>query len=249
MANILIAEDEEILRISLQFKLKKYWPQAAIISSVASGTDALAKIDKLKPDVAFLDIQMGDLTGIEVAQQSKHPCHIVFITAYDKYAIEAFDAGAIDYLLKPYSDSRLKACIERVNSQLLSAPVDIKQLLSAIPSKPQEYLSRIKIQIGNKFWLLSVDEVICFKACGRYIKVLTKDREALVRMPLKHLLAQLNPDQFWQIHRSTIINVEHLNHVQTADGEQLYAVMNQFTESLPVSRSYSQLFRSLSADT
>ncbi|BAJ04288.1 LytR/AlgR family response regulator transcription factor [Shewanella violacea] len=249
MANILIAEDEEILRTSLQFKLNKYWPQANIISSVATGTDALKALNSLKPDVAFLDIQMGDLTGIEVVQQTNHNFHAVFITAYDKYAIEAFDAGAIDYLLKPYSDQRLKDCIERVNARLSSVPADIKQLLSAIPGNREHFLNRIKIQIGNKFWLLSVDDIICFKACGRYVRVLTKDREALVRLPLKHLLSQLNPDIFWQIHRSTVINVEHLDHVQTADGEQLYALMKKLDEPLPVSRSYSYLFRSLSMDS
>jgi DNA-binding LytR/AlgR family response regulator len=248
MVNIVIAEDEEILRLNLERKLQVHWPQGNIIASVKCGKDALASIDTLKPDVVFLDIQMGDLTGIEVVQQSKHNCHVVFITAYDKYAIDAFEAGAIDYLLKPYSDKRLKECIERLNVRLASTPIDIKQLLGNISSNHDRYLKWLKIQIGSKFWLLDIKEIICFKACGRYVKVLTKDREALVRMPLKSLSLQLDPEVFWQVHRSTILSIKHLDFVQTSDAEQMHAHMKQLEEPLPVSRSFAHLFRNLTVD-
>ncbi|NQZ27170.1 MAG: response regulator transcription factor [Colwellia sp.] len=248
MVNIVIAEDEEILRLNLERKLQSHWPQGNIIASVKCGKDALSSIDTLKPDVVFLDIQMGDLTGIEVIQQSKHNCHVVFITAYDKYAIEAFEAGAIDYLLKPYSDKRLKDCIDRLNVRLASTPIDIKQLLGNISSSNDRYLKWLKIQIGSKFWLLDIKDIICFKACGRYVKVLTKDREALVRMPLKSLSLQLDPDVFWQVHRSTILSIEHLDYVQTSDAEQMHAHMKKLVEPLAVSRSFAHLFRNLTVE-
>jgi len=248
MVNIVIAEDEEILRINLERKLKNHWPQGNIIASAKCGKEALESIENLKPDVVFLDIQMGDLTGIEVIQQCKHQCHVVFITAYDKYAIEAFEAGAIDYLLKPYSDKRLKDCIDRLSVRLASAPIDIKQLLSHISPSNESYLKWLKIQIGSKLWLLDIKDIICFKACGRYVKVLTKGREALVRMPLKSLSLQLDPDIFWQVHRSTIVNIKHLDFVQTSDSEQMHAHMKQLPDAIAVSRSFAHLFRNLSAD-
>ena len=249
MVNILVAEDEEILRVSLINKLEKYWPQNIRIHSASSGSEALQILNNSKPDIAFLDIQMGDMTGMDVAKQTSHCCHIVFVTAYDKYAIEAFDTGAIDYLLKPYSGSRLEECIERLNVRLSSVPVDLNSLLEKINSTDNNYLKRLKIQIGNKIWLIDVADIICLKASGRYVKVLTAEREALVRMPLKNLSEQLDPGLFWQIHRSNIINIAHLDHVKNVDHEQIHAYMKNMEEPIAVSRSYSHLFRNISAET
>jgi DNA-binding LytR/AlgR family response regulator len=248
MVNILVAEDEEILRFSLIRKLEKYWPKNIRIYSASSGSQALQILNNLKPDIAFLDIQMGDMTGMEVAIQTSHCSHIVFVTAYDEYAIEAFDTGAIDYLLKPYSDNRLKECIERLNVRLSSIPVDLDSLLEKINSTDSNSLKRLKIQIGNKIWLIDVADIICLKASGRYVKVLTTEREALVRMPLKNLTEQLDPDIFWQIHRSNIINITHLDHVKNVDHEQIHAQMKNMEEPIAVSRSYSHLFRNLSSE-
>jgi len=248
MINILVAEDEEILRVSLINKLVKYWPQTVSITSVSSGSEALKLLNELKPDIAFLDIQMGDISGIDVVKQTDHCCHVVFVTAYDKYAIQAFDAGAIDYLLKPYSDTRLKECIERVNVRLSSVPLNLKQLLLNVNSTGEQYIKRLKIQIGNKIWLTPVEDILCLKASGRYVKVLTKEREALVRMPLKNLCEQLDPDIFWQVHRSTVMNIAHLDHVKNIDHEQIQAHMNNMKEPIAISRSFSHLFRNLSSD-
>ena len=248
MIRILIAEDEEILRISLENKLQKFWPQAEIVASVACGQEALEALNRLQPDIAFLDIQMGDLTGIEVVQQTTHSCHTVFITAYDKYAIQAFDTGAIDYLLKPYSDKRLQECIARLNERLSSVPVNLKQLLVNLNSTGESFLKRLKVQIGNKLWLLPVEDVICFKACGRYVKVHTRDREALVRMPLRSLCEQLDPELFWQVHRSTVINIEQLDHINTTDNEQMQAHLKHFTQPVAISRSFSHLFRNITCE-
>jgi len=248
MVKILIAEDEEILRISLENKLKKFWPSAEIIASVACGQEALEALNHLKPDIAFLDIQMGDLTGIEVAQKTSHNCHTVFITAYDKYAIQAFETGAIDYLLKPYSDKRLQECISRLNERLSSVPINLKQLLIDVNSTGEPFLKRLKVQIGNKLWLLPVEKIICFKACGRYVKVHTSEREALVRMPLRNLCEQLDPDIFWQVHRSTVINIEQLDYVNTTDNEQMQAHLKDFIEPVAISRSFAHLFRNICTD-
>lgn len=248
MINILVAEDEEILRASLVQKLEKYWPQEVRVHSVSSGSEALKQLNLLKPDIAFLDIQMGDMTGMEVAVQTTHCCHIVFVTAYDQYAIDAFDAGAIDYLLKPYSDNRLKECIDRLEVRMSSLPLDLKQLLESAGKNEKKYLKRLKVQIGNKIWLIDVADIICFTANGRYVKVLTTEREALVRMPLKNLTEQLNPDIFWQIHRSNIINIDHLDYVKNVDHEQVQAHMKNMKEPIAVSRSYSHLFRNLTTE-
>jgi len=248
MINILVAEDEEILRVSLINKLVKYWPQTVSITSVSSGAEALKVLNELKPDIAFLDIQMGEVSGIDVVKQTEHCCHVVFVTAYDKYAIQAFDAGAIDYLLKPYSDDRLKECIKRVNVRLSSVPLDLKQLLLNVNSTGEQHLKRLKIQIGNKIWLIPTEDIICLKASGRYVKVLTKEREALVRMPLKNLCEQLNPDIFWQVHRSTVMNITHLDYVKNIDHEQIQAHMKNMEEPVAISRSFSHLFRNLSLD-
>jgi DNA-binding LytR/AlgR family response regulator len=248
MINILVAEDEEILRVSLINKLEKYWPQTVNITSVSSGSGALKMLNQLKPDIAFLDIQMGDISGIEVVKQTSHCCHIVFVTAYDKYAIQAFDTGAIDYLLKPYSDIRLKKCIERVYLRMSSVPLDLKELLINVNSSGEKYLKRLKVQVGNKIWLIPIEDIICIKASGRYVKVLTKEREALVRMPLKNLCEQLDPDIFWQVHRSTVINISHLDYVKNIDHEQTHAHLRNMTEPIAISRSFSHLFRNLSCE-
>jgi len=245
MVNILVAEDEEILRVSLINKLIKYWPQTVSITAVSSGSEALKMLNELKPDIAFLDIQMGDISGIDAVKQTSHCCHVVFVTAYDKYAIQAFDAGAIDYLLKPYSDTRLKECIERVNVRLTSVPLDLKKLLLNVNSSGSQYLKRLKMQIGNKIWLIPVEKIICLKAFGRYVKVLTKEREALVRIPLKNLCEQLDPDIFWQVHRSTVMNISHLDYVKNIDHEQIQAHMMHMTDPVAISRSFSHLFRNL----
>jgi DNA-binding LytR/AlgR family response regulator len=246
MINILIAEDEEILRVSLIKKLNAFWPEANIIASAETGTKALSLLNELKPDVAFLDIQMGDLSGIDVAQKAKHRCHIIFVTAYDQYAIQAFDTGAIDYLLKPYSDKRLKECIERVKDQLNSLPRDLSEILKEL-SAPQ-YLTRLKIQIGNKLWLINIKDVICFKAYGRYIKVVTKDRESVLKMTLKAIVEQLDQNVFWQIHRSTVINTEQLDYIENKENELMLAYMRAMKDPVTISRSFSSQFKNINLE-
>ncbi|GLX78939.1 DNA-binding response regulator [Thalassotalea insulae] len=246
MTNVLIAEDEEILRLSLINKIQKFWPEAEIIAVAETGKEALTLMENLKPDVAFLDIQMGDVSGLEVVCEAQHSCHVVFVTAYDKYAIQAFDSGAIDYLLKPYSDSRLKNCIERLKSRLTDLPIDMFNILQGLTKKT--YLSRLRVQIGNKLWLIPINDVIYFKACGRYIEVVTEERTSLLKLPLKSIIQQLDPEYFWQVHRSTIININLLDHIRNSESEQMFAVMKHIDEPIKISRSFTNQFRNLGND-
>lgn len=243
MVNVIVAEDEQILLDSLALKIRKFWPEANIVAKSHSGEEALENILKKPVQVAFLDIQMGDMSGIEVALKAARQCHFIFVTAYDQYAVSAFEAGAIDYLLKPYSDARLQDCIDRVRERLGSIPLDISQTLLRLQKEEQKYLKRIKVQIGNRIWLVPVEEVLYLQASGRYVQVVTSTLEALVRMPLKALMDQLDPEYFWQIHRSIAINIHHLDHVSTCEPEQLQVHMKGRPDALPVSRSSQYLFR------
>ncbi len=234
MVRVLIAEDEEILLQSLQLKLQKFWPQAEIVALCRDGHSALQALEQLQPDVAFLDIQMGALSGIDVAFLTQQPCQLVFVTAYDQYAVKAFDKGAVDYLLKPYSDARLQQCISRLQQQLQ---------LTQTSTASEAPVQRLKLQTGYKIWLQPVDQIRYFRACGRYIEVVLADRTALLRQPMHLLLRQLDPALFWKIHRSLIINVAQLDHVRTADAEQMWAYLHGVPEPLPVSRSFHHRFR------
>ncbi|MET1257121.1 LytR/AlgR family response regulator transcription factor [Aliikangiella maris] len=240
---ILVAEDELILRTSLIKKLNKYWPEAEIIAEESCGLDALKSINELKPDVAFLDIKMGDLTGIQVANNIEHPCHIIFVTAFDKYAIQAFESGALDYLLKPYSDDRLYQCITRTKKLMNSQPSAASPVVEETTLDSGKYLSRLRVKIGSKLWFLPVDDIICFKANGRYVKVVTAEKEALIESSLKTLYEQLSPEYFWQVHRSTIININYLKYVNTDKVEHLQAIMDHLDEPITISRRFNHLFR------
>jgi len=241
MTTILIAEDEEILRTTLRNKLKVNWPEANIVAEAETGREALILINELKPDVAFLDIQMGNLSGIDVIQEITHQCHVIFVTAYDQYAIQAFEAGAVDYLLKPYTNQRMKNCIERVKNHLGTASLDLTKPLKNISD--DQYLKKLKVQVGNKLWYIDIKDIICFRASGRYITIVTKDRESLMKTPLKTIIKQLDPESFKQIHRSTIINTDQLDYIKNAENEQMLAYMKSMQEPLNISRNFSNQFK------
>lgn len=242
MVKLLIAEDEEILRLSLCKKLATLWPEAELVAACSNGEDALQAMEQLQPDIAFLDVQMGNLSGLDVACLSAHLCHLVFVTAYDQYAVKAFEAGAIDYLLKPYSDARLQQCIDRLQQRLHQAPVRLDAKLFH-PAGTAPYLSQLKLQLGNKIWLQKPEDILYFHASGRYVEVMTTEREFVVRTPLKELEKQLNPNMFWRIHRSTLINIQQLDHVKTLDSEQMQAWMKGCNQPLAISRSAQHLFK------
>ena len=253
----IIAEDEPILRAQLKTKLGKLWPELQVLADVGDGEAALQAITIHQPTLAFLDIQMPEMTGVEVARQLARNkdlrCHVVFVTAFDQYAVEAFETGAIDYLLKPYADERLAATIARLKLRLdTPSPAGTEQnlavLLEQLAAKlsPQlERLKWIKANIGANLSLIPIDEVLFFQADEKYTLVATKERDALIRTPIKELLIGLEPEKFWQIHRSTIVNATSIESVSRDIHGQATVKIRGRRENLTVSRPFSHLFKQM----
>ncbi|MEO6927590.1 MAG: LytTR family DNA-binding domain-containing protein, partial [Casimicrobiaceae bacterium] len=209
---VMIAEDEPLMRERLKEKLAQLWPECTIVAEAADGDEALALFDIHVPDVAFLDVRMPGRSGLDVAASIGADCHVVFITAYDQYAISAFAAGAVDYLLKPVESDRLAQTIERVQRKLALPPADLTTLLARLQAsagtQPSVRLKWIKAAVGKQIKLIAVDDVVFFQSDTKYTRVVLAQSEALIRTPLKELLAELDPDQFWQVHRSTVVNLQ-----------------------------------------
>lgn len=253
----IIAEDEPILRAQLKAKLGKLWPALQIKAEVGDGEAALAAILEHRPTLAFLDIQMPEMSGVEVARQLARErelrCQIVFVTAFDQYAVEAFETGAIDYVLKPYSDDRLAATIGRLKERLDSAssvqPVpNLEALLAQLAAKldpPGERLKWIKASIGSNLRLIPVEEVLFFQSDEKYTLVATKEFDALIRTPIKELVDGLDPDKFWQIHRSTVVNTQAIDTVSRDLHGQASVKIKGRKENLTVSRPFSHLFKQM----
>lgn len=248
-----IADDEEQLRLYLKSKLVRLWPELTICGEAQNGLEALEIIKKHQPDIAFLDIRMPGLSGLEVAKEITTKCRVVFITAYDQYAIEAFENEAIDYLLKPVTDDRLAKTVKRLQKQVsapLSSPLDpagtFERLLSALKDKPvSDNLKWIKARHGDSVRLIAVDEVCYFKAEDKYTLVRTRDGESLIKKSIRQLSEELNPDQFWRIHRGTVINVGKIAKVHRSFGGKLLIQLKDLSETLTVSRSYAHLFKQM----
>jgi len=258
MPTAVIAEDEPILLAQLKAKLARQWPELNVAAAVGDGEAALEAITEYQPDLAFLDIQMPEMTGIEVArhlvQHSRDlRTHIVFVTAYDQYAVEAFEAGAIDYVLKPYSDERLGATVQRMKNRLAMQPAapaqNLDALLERIAQKlmpgPAERLTWIKATIGSNLRLIPVEEVLFFQSDEKYTCVATAELEALIKTPIKELLEGLDPDKFWQIHRSAIVNVKAIETVTRDFRGQAQVKVKGRKEILTVSRPFSHLFKQM----
>lgn len=253
----IIAEDEPILRSQLKTKLGKLWPELRILADVGDGEAALQAIMAHQPTLAFLDIQMPEITGVDVARHLASNkdlrCHVVFVTAFDRYAIEAFETGAIDYVLKPYSDERLGATIERLKARLdVASPSGSAQNLAALAERlaarlgsQTERLKWIKANIGANLSLIPVDEVLFFQADEKYTLVATKEKDALIRTPIKELIEGLDPEKFWQIHRSTIVNASSIESVSRDIHGQAAVRIKGRKENLSVSRPFSHLFKQM----
>lgn len=239
-----IAEDEPILRADLVNRLAELWPELKVVGAAANGIEALAMFDVHRPAVLFLDVEMPGLDGLQVARQLSGRCHIIFITAYDSHAIAAFESGAIDYLLKPYDGARLALALRRVKDRLASAPVAVEDLLQqlAITSQPKAYLRWIKASRGNEVDLILVSQVCYFQAEAKYTTVFTEHREAIIRRSIKELAGELDPNCFWRIHRSTIVNVEAIESVSRHLGGYSVKLRTRPTR-LPVSEAYRHLFK------
>jgi DNA-binding LytR/AlgR family response regulator len=247
-ATALIAEDEPLMRERLREQLAEAWPELAVVAEAGDGDEALALFDIHRPQIAFLDIRMPGRDGLDVAAAIGADCHVVFVTAYDQYALRAFEAGAIDYLLKPVELDRLLACVDRVRRKLAAPPADLsallEQLRTAVPSAHSR-LRWIKAAVGKQVRLIPVEEVLYFQSDTKYTRVVLPQSEALIRTPLKDLIAELDPDRFWQVHRGTIVNVDAIASVLREDAEKQYVLIKGRPDRLPVSRQFFHLFRQM----
>jgi len=248
MPTAIVAEDEPILRAQLEGKLAKLWPDLEIIASVEDGAAALEALEDRAPDFMFLDIQMPEMTGVEVAKHVGGRSHVVFVTAYDQYAIQAFETGAADYILKPATDERLAVTIERLKAKLASPPVDLSSVLTRLTeqmSGRKERLQWIKATQGQNLRLIPVGEVLFFQSDEKYTRVVTAESESLIKTPIRELLDGLDPGVFWQIHRSTVVNASAIAGVTRDFRGQAHVKIKGKDETLVVSRIYSHLFKQM----
>ena len=247
----IIADDEQHLANYLNDRLSALWPELAIVGIAKNGLEAMRLVDDESPTIVFLDIRMPGLTGLEVASRLEAKTHVVFVTAYDQYAVEAFDKQAADYLLKPVTDERLARTIVRLKEKILKAeaPGDIagilKQLATVLPASKNAYLRWIRASMGEVVRQIPVDEVFYFQAQDKYVSVYTKDGESLIRTPLSDLQTDLDPNEFWQIHRSTIVNVNRIAATARDVMGKTQLKLKDSKAELQVSRAYAHLFKQM----
>lgn len=244
-ATAVVAEDEATLRLQLVEQLGQLWPELAIVGEASDGVQALRLLDEHRPDILFLDIQMPGATGLEVARQASGRSRVVFVTAYDEHAVAAFEHGAIDYVLKPISAARLFTTVSRLKERLGTPPARLDGVLAQIAPAAKTYLRWINASVGQNLRLLTVEEIQYFQADNKYTRVVTADGEALIRKPLKELVDELDPNQFWQIHRSTLVNVAMIAGVTRDFRGRMLVKLRRRDESLLVSDTYAHLFRQM----
>jgi len=263
-ATALIAEDEPLLAAALQAGLAQAWPGLQILSTVGDGHSAVAQALALKPQILFLDIRMPGQSGLEAATELAEEwptgvpfAVIVFVTAYDQYALQAFDTQAVDYLIKPVQPERLARTVQRLQQRLSSQQPELleqhlQQLRALLapgglaPTRPDTPALRvIQASVGNQIRLVPIDEVLVFEAGDKYVRVLTPDSELLIRTPLKDLLPQLDPQLFWQIHRSTVVRAQAIHQVQRDELGKLSLLLHGRPERWKVSRLYAGRFKAM----
>ena len=252
----ILADDERLMRDQLRVRLKEAWPELDLVGEARNGDEALTMVAKLRPELAFLDIRMPGQTGLEVARTIAGCCHIVFVTAYEAHAIEAFEQGAIDYLLKPVDNARLALTVARLKQRLAGddnngehALQRIETLLAKLsgdaPQRPAApYLRWIQAGVGSQVFLFPVEEVLYLQAQDKYTVIVTAAGESLVRKPIREFAEALDPELFWQIHRSTIVNSRAIAAFKR-DGEHAEVTLRGRDEKLEVSRSFTGRFRQM----
>ena len=245
MTTALIVEDEPLLAAELREELARLWPGLTVFEPVHDGVAALREIESRRPDVLFLDVQMPGLTGIEVARVAGARSHVVFITAFDQYAVQAFEQGAVDYLLKPIETARLAQAIGRVRARLQQPPADLSTLLDQLQrgASGAERLQWITVLQGRDIQFIAVDDVCYFRADNKYIAVVTPTGESLITTPLKELVARLDPALFWQVHRGVVVNMHAVHSVRRSITGQLDLKLKSRPETLRVSAGYAHLFK------
>ena len=241
----LIAEDEPLLRAEIRETLAKLWPELQICAEAADGIEALRAFHRHAPQVLFLDIQMPELSGLEVARQTADKAQVVFITANDQHAIQAFERGAIDYVQKPISTARLSMAIERVKQRLQSqvAPVDVARVLRDLVGRNTEYVKWLTVPHANEVRLVMADDICYLQADNKYTSVFTATAQFLLSSTLKQVKEKLDPQMFWQIHRSTVVNVSAVHSVHRTFRGAFEVKLKQRAEILAVSAQYASLFK------
>jgi len=248
-----IADDEKELRTYLRSMLLDVWPDLTICGEAKNGKEALQIVESMHPDIAFLDIKMPGLSGMEVAKRIAGLCRIVFVTAFDQYAVEAFESEAVDYLLKPVSKERLIHTMQRLKNQLIFSiepPARLTEVIEQVLFKlanrgGTDFLRWIKAQNKDTIRLIPVEEADYFKAEDKYTLVMTKEGETLIKKSIKELVQELDPSQFWQIHRGTIVNVSKIEKVSRSLTGRGILKLKERPEFLTVSRNYLHLFKQM----
>lgn len=244
----IIAEDEPVLRTGLKKLLTSVWPELDVVATASDGLQATQLLEKHSPDVLFLDIQMPGCSGLEVARVASGRCHVVFVTGYDQHAVTAFEHGAVDYLMKPITAARLSTACNRVRERLATRPANLEALVTKLADtvvNSRAYLRWINVESGPNVRLVTVEEICYFHADTKYTRLVTADRESLIRMSLKELIDALDPAEFWQIHRSAIVNVNAIAEVsRDARGHPMLHLKHR-KEALQVSQPFAHLFRQM----
>ena len=244
-----IAEDEGNLREQLRESLAAAWPELQVCAEAADGHQALRALEEHAPDVLFLDIHMPGLSGLEVARSASGRCHVVFVTAYDHYAVSAFDQGAVDYVMKPLSAPRIAQAVQRVRERLASSPAKLEglleQLASRLAGKRREHLRWVTASRGDETCLITIEEIAFFRSDHKYTVVATAGEDALIRLSIRDLAEQLDPEIFWQVHRGTLVNVNCIAGVARDYRGRLSIRLKNRSETLAVSDSYAHRFRQM----
>lgn len=250
---VLIAEDEAPQRRELCEQLRQAWPELRLVAECEDGLSALEAVARHRPQVAFLDIRMPGVSGLDVAHAViAQGGRVVFTTAYDDYAVRAFEAGAIDYLLKPLQQARLQQAVTRLR-ECLALPaaatqvqaLELEQLESRMRPQGAQLVRWICASVGDGVSMIGIDEVLYFQAQDKYVRVVTASEEALIRTPLKELLAGLDPEQFWQVHRGVVVRVSAIARMRKDELGRLAVYLRQRQESLPVSAAFAHRFRGM----
>jgi DNA-binding LytR/AlgR family response regulator len=247
-----VADDERLMRVQIVARLKEAWPELVIVGEAGNGREAVAMVQSLEPDIVFLDISMPEMDGIQAARALAGQAHVVFVTAFDQYAIKAFDQGAVDYLLKPADPERVALTCQRLRTRLSQKPDPMNDLLEQLSQrigvgglKPREYMRWVQASVGANIRMIPTSDILFFRAEDKYTRVQTSGFEALIRKPIKELIDELDPEEFWQIHRATLVRVDAVEQVsRNFRGKQIVHVKGS-EEKLEVSRSFSHLFKQM----
>ncbi|MEO5693830.1 MAG: LytTR family DNA-binding domain-containing protein [Usitatibacter sp.] len=245
-ATAIIADDEPMLRKQLRAALAQAWPELEILAEAANGAEAVNAVREHRPSLVFLDIEMPGMNGLEAAQAIGEQAHVVFVTAYDRYAVEAFERGAVDYVLKPASMERLAETARRLRARIGSPAPALDSILGELARRiapTSDHLQWLQASLGNTIKLINVDDVSYFQSDTKYTRVVTRDGEALVKKTLRELSSELDPRHFWQVHRGTIVNIRSITSVSSDDTGRREITLKDRTEKVEVSRTFAHLFK------